>query len=399
MTNEEFIRLHHHDDIRRLALSKTPKEIDLRHCLEQIEGWQIASRKIPSWAEKPDILYPKKISLEQCSSQSTAIYKKQLAERLLPDITQRETFTDLTGGMGVDFSFLAQAFHHSTYIEQQEYLCQLARHNMPILGLTHVHIICGPAADQIEKKPSSLIFLDPARRDNNGKKVFLLEDCTPDVTQLQVRLMEAAPVVMIKLSPMLDIAQAQKSLKHICEVHVLSVQGECKELLLILKRTSEEEGLTYHCAHIGSETVTFRCTEAERNEAPEILSGDTALTGAILHEPVSCILKAGTQDALANQCGIRKLHSLSNLFISTTPLSQPFQRLFRSFRITMEGDFSKDSLKRLTSELTQANLTIRNFPSDANSLRKRLKLKEGGNIYLFATTRADGRHVLLRCEK
>lgn len=388
MTNEEYIAKFQDADVNRLALSKAPEGIDLQFCLQQIAGRQTAERKLPSWAKKDGILFPPRVSMEQCSSEQTALYKRQLVTRLLPEI--RQNIVDLTGGFGVDFSYLARLFDEADYVEREKRLCESACHNFPLLGLNNTKIHNASCEDFLgEMGFYCFIYLDPSRRDSDGKKVVALGDCSPNVEFLQDKLLEHAPLVLIKLSPMLDIQDTLRRLKHVGEVHVVSVDGECKEVLLVLER-DEKDSTTYHCINIGAKTQFF-CTDSTHAE-PKIAQE----LEKYLYEPNASILKAGVQNGLCQAYGVEKLHAFSHLFISSRFIENFPGRIF-----TVEDiyNFSKKDLKRLQSEVGQCNLTIRNFPSSVADLRKRLKLREGGDSYLFATTLADGQHVLLRCRQ
>lgn len=394
MTDEAFIELHRHDDVRSLALQKAPEGVDLKHCLQQIEGWQLAAHKIPRWASTQGILFPPRLSLEQCSSEATAQYKTAIAKRLIPE-TERTKMADFTGGMGVDFSFLSVFFGQATYLECDAHLCSLAEHNLPLLGLPEARILCGEidADSPLLNEHYSLIFLDPARRDSHGRKMVMIEDCTPDVTQLNDRLLGSAAVVMLKFSPMLDITSALRSLRGVREVHTVSVKNECKELLLVMSRG---EGVTYHCVNLGSADPDFILSEEELRNSKIAHFIEELPAEGYLFEPNASILKAGVQDALCGRFPLAKLHPHSHLFYSPEPLPQ-FPG--RSFRIAGWSDFGKKGLKRLLTGVGQANLTLRNFPSTTAELRRRLALAEGGDTYLFATTDGRGRHILVRCER
>jgi len=229
----DFIRLHNMEDVRILALqaSRYPL-VDMMTAIRQIAGWQIARHKIPAWAEKPDLLYAAHLSMEQCSIQQTAAYKRTLAQQLLPS---GESMADLTAGLGVDCSFISQAFKQSAYVERQEVLCDIARHNFPVLGLNNIKIVQMDAVDYLKSmEPVEMLYLDPARRDSHGGKTVALGYCEPDVTLLEPLLMQKGRFVMINLSPMLDIHQAMNELKHVYQIHVLAVNNECKELLVVL---------------------------------------------------------------------------------------------------------------------------------------------------------------------
>lgn len=387
MTNAEFILQHRTEDVRKLALRKMPEGLDAPFCLQQIEGWQLARKKIPQWAATDGLLYPVRLSMEQCSSQQTALYKRSVVERLLQGSTDR--MADLTGGFGIDFSYIAPLFRESVYIEQQEQLCQIARHNFTRLGLAHARILNARSEEALKDiGNTSLIYADPARRDSAGRKVVLLQDCQPDVVALQDELTAHARVVILKLSPMLDIQQALRQLHHVREVHVVSADGECKELLLVLHR--REEPLRYHCVNI---TDPMQETIVEEGTYSPVICRQE---GTYLYEPNASILKAGVQDALCNIYKVQKLHPFSHLFTSSHPVTDfPGRR----FRILGRSDFSRRGLGELLAGIRQANITVRNFPATVQELRKKLKLSDGGGVYLFATTMAGESHTLLKCEK
>ena len=387
MTNAEFIQQHRTEDVRKLALKKMPEGLDAAFCLQQIEGWQIAQKKIPEWAATDGLLYPPRLSMEQCSSEKTALYKKQLVQRLFN--SEMGEMVDLTGGFGIDFSYMAPLFREAVYIEQQEQLCQIAQHNFRLLGLLQARVRNAQSLEVLKEMDyTSLIYADPARRDGAGRKVVLLQDCQPDVVILQDELMAHAKVVMLKLSPMLDIQQALRQLHQVREVHVVSVDGECKELLLVMHH--QEVSLRYYCVNI---TDHVQETVVEDTSVRPIICEQEK---AYLYEPNASILKAGVQDALCNIYKVEKLHSFSHLFTSDR-LIEDFPG--RSFRIVGRSDFSKQSLRNLLAGVKQANITVRNFPASVQELRKKLKLTEGGSVYLFATTMSDDSHAFLRCEK
>lgn len=388
MTNEEFIAQNKDADVHSLALSKVSADIDLHFCLQQIAGLQVAKRKLPSWSEIEGILFPPKLSLEQCSSEQTALYKQELAERLLP--ANRQRMVDLTGGFGIDFTFLAKRFEEAEYVESNENLCEIAHHNFPLLGLPKALVHCSTCEGFLDEMGHfNLIYLDPSRRDAVGRKVVALSDCSPNIEELHDKLLSHAEVVLVKLSPMLDIQDTLRRLPNVSKVHVISVSGECKEILLVLSQKPQNEKL-YYCVNITTKTQVF-CAKAQNIE-PIIGS----LPEHYLYEPNASILKAGVQNALCQTYEVKKLHPFSHLFISSHFI-EDFPG--RSFIIEDYCSFAKKELKRFLEGISQCNLTVRNFPSTVAELRKQLKLREGGDIYLFATTLNDGSHALLRCKQ
>lgn len=385
MTNEEFIAQNRDADIRALALGKVPSGIDLQYCLRQIEGQQIVRRKLPSWTKKEGIIYPPKLSLEQCSSEQTALYKQKLVERLLPG--NRQKMVDLTGGFGIDFSVLAQLFDESVYVELSEELCKIAQHNFPLLGLPKARIHCKACEEYIDEMGDfSLIYLDPSRRDNAGRKVVALSACAPSIETIQDDLLEHAPIVVVKLSPMLDIQDTIRRLPNVNEVHTVSVGGECKEILLVLCR--EKVKITYYCTNITARTQTF-CTDT-RDTKPIIASN----LENYLYEPNASIMKAGCFQELAQHYNVQPLAPNSHLFVSEQPIAD-FPG--RSFQISAISSMNKKELKTVLSNIHSANITVRNFPLSVADLRKKLKLADGGNVYIFATTLANNQHVLIVC--
>lgn len=384
----EFIRLHRMDDVRTLALQAAKyKNIDLPQALQQIAGWQTARRKLPHWSETEGVLYPPHLSMEQCSSELTAVYKAEV-------LGTGNSMADLTGGFGVDCSYLARGFRQAAYVERNPALCTLARHNFPLLGCPHIAVHQAEAEDYLcAMTPVECLFLDPARRDDHGGKTVAIADCTPDVKALRSLLLEKAQRVLIKLSPMLDITLALRDLPGVCEVHVVSVQNECKELLLLLTTENTVAEPTFHCINFTTDTQRFSFTATEEQQAVCPL---TSTLGQYLYEPNTSLLKAGAFRSPAARFGLKKLHTNSHLYTSDI-----FIENFpgRSFQIEGSYTFGKKELKALTAPLTQANLTVRNFPASVADLRKRLKLREGGDTYLFATTLADEQKVILKCKK
>ena len=380
---EENIRA----DVRSLALqAKKYPQVDMAMAVVQIAGRQIAEAKVPSWYNAEGLLYPKHLSMEQCSSEVTALYKASLVEG--------ETFTDLTGGFGIDCSFLSRRFKKADYVERQAELCELAKHNFPLLGL-NIEVHNEDGVEYLKRmQPVDCLFLDPARRDGHGGKTVAISDCEPDVSVLEDLLVEKAKTVMVKLSPMLDLSLALKTLKNVREVHVVSVNNECKELLLILQKQSISSDVSIHCEHIVNDLHQHFVFTQELER-----TSDCPLTKeveAYLYEPNASILKAGAYRSLTQSYKVRKLHTSSHLYTSPHFIEDfPGRR----FQVEAVSGFGKKELKIFLQGMGKANLTIRNFPSSVADLRKRLKLKEGGEDYIFATTLADESKVLIKCKK
>lgn len=387
-----FIREHRNDDTRSLALQahKYPT-VDMPTAITQIAGRQAAGGKIPAWASKEDILYPVHLSLEQCSSEITAQYKTEIITRTEGG---RNSFADLTGGFGIDCAFLSACFRQATYVERQEALCQIASHNFPLLGLNHITVCHEDGIQHLQNMPPvDWIFIDPARRDGHGGKTVAIGDCEPDVAALEELLLEKAQHVLIKLSPMLDLTLALNDLKHVQAAHIVSVNNECKELLLVLghEEALSIEKVPIHCINLTSSQAPQALTFTRRQEK-DCACGYTSALKAYLYEPNASILKAGAFRSLSSLYKVEKLHPNSHLYTSDTYLPH-FPG--RKFQITGSCGFNKKEVKEMLGTEKKANLTVRNFPASVAELRKRLKLAEGGDTYLFATTLADEKKTLI----
>ena len=487
----DFICQHQDDDVRQLAFlgSKYP-EVDMPFALDQIRGRKMARVKLPRWASIDGIIYPPHISMEQCSSEQTALYKAELAARLLVlspsssengeekekesenasnlhlsencefackgavdsefakneatckkqqilteseenvnetkeephggDFSDEIGFVDLTGGFGVDFSYIASRLGvKSMYVERQAHLCEAAKENFGRLGLKNAIVKNGDGIEVLHsfasKKEAAasdslgitedqsrsllktnlglkLIFIDPARRDDAGNKVVSLKDCTPDVTLLQEEMLSKADYVIIKLSPMLDWHRAVSELNCVQEVHVISVNNECKELLLVLSARNMGN-LRIYCVN---DAQSFVCEESDMEASSVKIAPSTLEEMQYLYEPNASLMKAGCFGVLSERYDARMLSKNSHLFVSQAPI-EAFPG--RSFRIIAISSFNKKELKRHLSGITKANIATRNFPLSVAELRKRLKLKDGGETYIFATTLSDESHVLVITEK
>ena len=387
-----FIEENARADVRSLALQakKYPK-VDMAMAVVQIAGRQIAEAKVPTWYRTEGLLYPKHLSMEQCSSEATAIYKAGLVEG--------ETFADLTGGFGIDCSFLSRKFKKADYVERQAELCELAKHNFPLLGL-NIDVHNEDGVEYLKRmEPVDCLFLDPARRDGHGGKTVAISDCEPDVSALEELLVEKARKVMVKLSPMLDLSLALKDLKHVCEVHIVSTDNECKELLLILQKETASTEVSIHCINSLGALNGYRIYQEYAFTQEQERTSDCPLTHeveAYLYEPNASIMKAGAYRSLTQAYPVKKLHPSSHLYVSPHFI-EDFPG--RKFQVEAVSGFGKKELKTFLQGMEKANLTIRNFPSSVAELRKRLKLKEGGDDYLFATTLADESKVIIKCKK
>ena len=471
MTTAEFIQEYREKDTRQLALQSARfPDVDMPYALDQIKGWQTARRKLPTWAACDGIVYPPHLSMEQCSSEPTAQYKLNLAMEWARRVESSElrvesseegvdnsseqpatlnsqlstlnchasSMTDLTGGFGVDFSFTSCAFASATYVERNAQLCHMVEHNLPLLGIDNAKVVCADAIDYLSTLDmQTMIFLDPARRDQHGAKTVMLADCTPDVVQLLPQLLKKSRFTMLKLSPMLDWHKAVEDLQGMVrEVHIVSVGGECKELLLVLSEEIESE-LKVFCADLeaggsslsgGSSSSSCSSCSSLSSEpsfprtpsSPIAHSSPSAPSNAslfvyapgasrpapnsklktqnskFLHEPNASIMKAGCFDELAAAYGVSPVSRNSHLFLSAEPVDGFPGRSFSIERVTT---LNKRELRQALAGIEKANIATRNFPLSVAELRKRLKLKDGGDVYIFATTTAEDDHLLLISHK
>lgn len=413
----EYVRRHADDDVRQLALQGTKsQEVNLQRALDQIRGRQTARRKLPTWAANPAIWYPPHLSMEQCSSEQTARYKARLVSRfvgshLMPHTAPSPLFVDLTGGFGVDFAFIASELYTPSssplegtggglslgrvggmcYVEQQPHLCELARHNFQLLGLEGVEVIQGDGTEYLHTLiQARVIFLDPARRDTQGARTYAISDCTPDVLALRDKLLQKADYVVVKLSPMLDWHQAVEQLQTVTEVHILSVGNECKELLLVMKGQSSV-GCQVFC--VNDDTV-FSYQQGSTPSPACAFSAPSPRQW--LYEPNASIMKAGCFGELTAHYPLRQLSANTHLFLSEEDIPA-FPG--RKFQITAVSSLNKRELRTTLQGIDRANIAVRNFPMSAEELRRRLKLKDGGDTYLFGVTLNDGTHALLLCSK
>ena len=438
MTTAEFIQEYREKDTRQLALQSARfPDVDMPYALDQIKGWQTARRKLPTWAACDGIVYPPHLSMEQCSSEPTAQYKLNLAMEWARRVDHASSMTDLTGGFGVDFSFTSCAFASATYVERNAQLCHMVEHNLPLLGIDNAKVVCADAVDYLSTLDmQTMIFLDPARRDQHGAKTVMLADCTPDVVQLLPLLLKKSRFTMLKLSPMLDWHKAVEDLQGtVREVHIVSVGGECKELLLVLSEEIESELKVFcadleagggsggssrssgsSCSSLSSE-YSFPRTPSSPSapSSPSTPSLSASLfvyapgasspapnsklktqNSKFLHEPNASIMKAGCFDELAAAYGVSPVSRNSHLFLSAEPVDGFPGRSFSIERVTT---LNKRELRQALAGIEKANIATRNFPLSVAELRKRLKLKDGGDVYIFATTTAEDEHLLLISHK
>lgn len=399
MTNQktlDYIKEHIDNDVRQLALrgSKDP-EVDMTFALDQIAGRQKAKTKIPSWAAIDGIIYPPHLSMEQCSSEATARYKAHMAG-------EGHTFVDLTAGYGVDTAFIAQGFQQAVHVELQESLCTISSENYKLLGLHHIRVVCDDGRSYLHTLDhADLLFIDPARRDEYGGRTYGIADCTPNVLEMLDEMEKKADRIVIKLSPMLDWRKAVEDLGHVHQVHIVSVENECKELLMELKNgnrntTSAAPSLPVICVNLLSDGTEDHFEFDAL--APSSTMTDNLLQEELryLYEPNASIMKAGCFHEIAARFQLTQLDRNSHLFVSATK-AEHFPG--RCFVIENTISMNKRELKEALKGIDRANIAVRNFPMSVADLRKRLKLKDGGDIYIFATSVANKGHRLFICQK
>ena len=380
----QFIRENLNADVPTLALKKAPVGTDVSLALRQIEARQLLRKKVPSWSENEDLLFPAHLSIEQCSSEAAARYKANLLAG--------ETFVDLTGGLGIDTYYISRHFQLADYVERQTELCDMARHNFAVLN-ADVKVWNETAEAYLNHcEYKDCIFIDPARRDEYGRKTVSIADCTPDVAALQDLLLEKAGKVMIKLSPMLDISKALEELRHVREVHVVAVANECKELDVVLERGHQGEP-QFICVNLLTEQPELRFTMDEERHCSGKLA-ESVLD--YLYEPNPALMKAGCYKLLTTRFDVFKLHKNSNLYTSKQYVPD-FPG--RAFKVEGWALYNKKVKQTLLSDVEKASVAVRNFPLSVAELRKSLKLSDGDETYLFATTLKGEKKVVIRTKK
>lgn len=381
----DFITAHMADDVYTISLkAKQYPDVDMGLALQQIEARQRCAKKLPTMVASREWLFASRLPLEQCSSESTARYK---AAVIAAKNCGHESLADLTGGMGVDTFFCSQHFSHTTYVERNTELCDLARHNFRDLP---VDIVCADSTEHLRgMEHADVILIDPARRGDKGQKTVMLEDCTPDVTQIIGLLRSKSTLCLIKLSPMIDATQALRSLSadtDTAEIHYVGSQGECKEVLLVLGTT---DGLQV-VHEDGVRDFVFRRSEEE--QALPVIAQET---GAYLHVPSPVMLKAAPYKLICSRYGMAALAANTHLYTSDTI---PADWHGKSYRIEAVHGMGKTDIRTL-KKLGAANIIVRNAPLTTDILRKKLCLGDGGDIYLFAARISSGEIRIIQCRR
>lgn len=383
---QHFINAHLHDDLTKLLLKhKEISGIPFREIIEQIEAKKRCKKKLPTWFTTENIYYPNKLNIEQTSSEETATYKASLLNG--------KTIIDLTGGFGVDCYAFSKQFDSVTHCEISEKLSEIVRHNYTSLGIENINTVCSNGITYLEnsQKTYDWIYIDPSRRNDVKGKVFLLEDCLPDVISHQETLFTYAPNILIKTSPLLDITNGLRTLKHVKEVHVVALDNEVKELLWVLDKNYETNDVNIRTVNLKKQAAqTFDFFLSEEKETTVAY----ALPKQYLYEPNAAILKAGGFFSIAKHFKLEKLHQHSHLYTSDTLISFPGRR----FSIENVLPYTRKIIKKELN-LTKANITTRNFPESVAAIRKKLTLADGGTDFLFLTTVITGTRAVLHCKK
>ena len=380
---QEFINSHLNSDIVSILLKGTTfPNVETKELIEQIEAKKKCEKKLPIWFKTSNIYYPNKLNIEQTSSEVTAKYKSNLITGI--------SLIDLTGGFGVDSYYFSEHFNEVIHCEIHKSLSEIVRHNYKMLNRTIKTINCD-GIQFLEENDTTFdwMYLDPSRRNEHKGKVFFLRDCLPNVPEHIDLLFQHSKNIMIKTSPLLDISVGIDELKFVKEIHIIAVENEVKELLWILESNFEGD-ITVTASHLaknGTETFSLKLKDEVEIEAEY----SNPLT--FLYEPNSAILKSGAFKSVSAQLKVFKLHPHSHLYTLDRLIEFPGRR----FKIEMILPYSKSILK--TELPKKANVTVRNFPETVSQIRKKFKICDGGDCYLFFTTNMDNEKIVVVCSK
>ena len=380
-----FIKNNINTDISSLLLKGTDfKDISTIEIVEQIEAKKKCIKKLPTWFSTNNIYYPNKLNIEQTSSEITAQYKANLING--------NNLIDLTGGLGIDSYYFSKKINKIIYCEVDENLAEIAAHNYKILGVKNIEVYADNGLDFLKKNKvkTDWIFIDPSRRDDSKNKVFLLSECLPNVPDNLENIFKYSDNILIKTSPLLDLTIGISELKFVRKIYVVSVKNEVKELLWILEKEYQGE-IKIHTINIKN----------EKNEEVDFLHNDEkkftsnfSLPKKYLYEPNSALLKAGAFNIISCKFNVSKLHKHSHLYTSDSAIDFPG----RSFTIESIIPYTKKAPKKVL-KTRNANITTRNFPESVAQIRKKLNLKDGGDIYLFFTTELNNEKIIIICKK
>ncbi|MDR0414427.1 MAG: class I SAM-dependent methyltransferase [Prevotellaceae bacterium] len=384
---QSFICEHANADVHALLLRKSvPSDVDLHFAVQQIEGRQKAREKLPALAANPFFIFPAKLAMEQCSSESAALYKARL-------FVGRQV-ADLTGGLGVDALYAAKCATGVCYVEQSEALCELARRNFSTLGMKNIEVHCddGIRFLQNTSRRFDAVYVDPSRRGGERGRQVLLASCEPNVLLHWNFLLSKTSLLALKASPMLDVAQALRELRGVCEVHVVAVKNDCKELLFICGQGEVAEPLI-RCVNILPERVQqFDFNLSEERLA---VARYAEKLRRYLYEPNVALLKAGTFKLPCILFGVEKLHPDTHLYTSDSLLPDFPGRAFEVQQVFSSGE----PLFKQQIVGSNANVAVRNYPLTVAEIRRRYKIGEGGSVYLFAATLCGGERRIVKAAK
>jgi len=381
---QKFINENITTDILSLLLKKSIfPGISSKELVEQVEAKKKCKDKLSTWYNTKNIYYPNKLNIEQTSSERTAIYKAS--------ILTKKTLLDLTGGFGVDSYFFSKKMTQVVHCEINENLSKIAAHNFKILGANNIKNSTENGLNYVVKTDLFFdwIYIDPSRRNDAKGKVFFLEDCLPNVPENLELFLNKSDSILIKTSPLLDFSAGIKSLKFVKEIHVVAVQNEVKELLWVLKKNYTDKIQIKTINLTKAEIEIFNFTLADEKEATITFSEPQLY----LYEPNAAILKSGAFKSVAKHYALHKLHEHSHLYTSNLLLDFPGRR----FLVKQTLFYNKKEIQGL--KLSKANITTRNFPESVASIRKKHKIKDGGNEYLFFTTNTAHKKIVIRCER
>lgn len=387
---KDFIKAHQNDEVTTLLLqAKKYPNLNIPDLVLQIKARQKAKVKLPEWSENDGIVFPKMLSVEQCSSEITAKFKASLVEG--------ETLIDLTGGMGVDIAYMSKNFKKAFYNEQNIDLLDVTKYNFSALSIENVEFLSGNSVENIEQLNTnfSWIYLDPHRRDDTGSKVVRLQDCEPNILSIKDLLFEKTDNILLKASPMLDIDLAISDLGNVSNVYVVAVENEVKEVLFHLQSplsVGEGLGVRLHAINLSKNQPSELSFSKSQEKNATIKLGSPQ---QYLYEPNAAILKTGAFRFTAQHFDLQKIAPHSHLYTSEE-LVENFQG--RTFKILAVCKLDKKEISKYLTE-NKANITIRNFPLTVKQIREKLKLSEGGNEYLFATTDAQNQKIVIICRR
>ena len=383
-----YVAEHLHDDPAHLALqARRHPGLPVPELVRQIQARQKARAKLSDWAANAELIFPPALSVEQASSARTAAFKA--------DLVCGNRLADLTGGFGADSAAFATRVAQVDYVERDASLAAVVRYNFAHLGLTNVAVHTNEALAFLKSTPHHYdwLYLDPARRDTASRKIFLLRDCEPDVVKLLPLLLHKAERVLLKTSPMLDIELAVQGLAHVRRVWVVAVDNEVKEVLYELGQEPaiDPERHAVNLRRDGTQQE-FRLNRAREARA----TSRYAEVQQYLYEPNAAVLKAGAFRSVGTAFELLKLHQHSHLYTSDVLRADFPGRIFRVLAVEKADGAA---LKAYLGTEARAHVTTRNFPDSVANFRRRTGIREGGEVYLFATTDLRGRPVVLVCEK